>query len=210
MENLGIRVLPVGQLQTNCYLIFDRQSGEGLIIDPGDDADYIMRIIADEQIKPLKILATHGHFDHILAVEELRLAYDVPFAIHANDEFLVKASQKSAQHFLSDKEVLPPPPIDEFLKEGQKISFGTYQLEVLEAPGHTPGGVCFHLKEKNLLFCGDTVFQDGVGRTDFSYSSPSDLEKSLKKISSLPDRAILYPGHGPQVKIMVRFRKDLP
>lgn len=201
MENFGLRILPVGQLTTNCYLIFDHQTKEGLIIDPGDDADYIMRIIADEQLKPLKILATHGHFDHILAAMELRLNYQIPFLIHKKDEFLVKNSQRSAEHFLSTEIILPPPPIDEFLKEGQKILFGKYYLQVLETPGHTPGSVCFHLKTDNLLFCGDTIFKEGVGRTDFSYSSPDDLEKSLQKIFSLPRETTLYPGHGPQGRL---------
>lgn len=198
MGNLGLRILPVGQLKTNCYLVFDKDSQEGLIIDPGDDADYIMRIIADEQIKPTRILATHGHFDHLLATTELKLAYNIPFLIHRKDEFLVKNMQKSAKYFLKIKEVDPSPAIDGFLSEGQKIPFGRYQLEVLETPGHTPGSVCFFLREKCVLFCGDTVFKDGVGRTDFSYSNPQDLEKSLQKIFSLPPATIFYPGHGPE------------
>lgn len=217
MENFGLRILPrttivvrglpVGQLATNCYLIFDRESGEGLIIDPGDDADYIMRIIADEKIKPLKILVTHGHFDHILAVTELSLNYQIPFLIHKKDEFLVKNAQRSAEHFLTTEKIIPPPPVDEFLKEGQKIPFGNYQLEVLETPGHTPGSVCFHLKTDNILFCGDTIFKDGVGRTDFSYSSPDDLEKSLQKIFSLPSQTTLYPGHGEKISLIHRKSK---
>lgn len=227
MEKFGLRILPrttivvrglpVGQLATNCYLIFDRQTQEGLIIDPGDDADYIMRIIADEKIKPLKILATHGHFDHLLAAMELELAYGIPFLVHQKDEFLVKDAQRSAEHFLTTEKILPPPPIDEFLKEGQKITFGKYQLEVLETPGHTPGSVCFylphlqggvcppaggaHLGGGTVLFCGDTIFKEGVGRTDFSYSSPKDLEKSLQKIFSLPPKTTLYPGHGERTTL---------
>ncbi|MDP3998655.1 MAG: MBL fold metallo-hydrolase [bacterium] len=198
MGNLGLRILPVGQLETNCYLVFDREASEGLIIDPGDDADYIMRAIGDEKIRPLKILATHGHFDHLLGATELQLNYQIPFLIHSKDKFLVKSAQRSAEHFLVSEKILPPPEIDEFLKEGQKISFGKYQLEVMETPGHTPGGVCFHLKKDNILFCGDTVFKEGVGRTDFSYSSSGDLEKSLQRIFSLPEETTLYPGHGEQ------------
>ena len=196
MNDLGLRVLPVGQLATNCYLVFDHKNDEGLIIDPGDDADYILRIITDEKIKPLKILATHGHFDHILAATELQLAYEIPFAIHKNDLFLVKSVRKSAAYFLKMKPAIPPPHIDDFLKMGQKINFGTFQLEVIETPGHTPGSVCFHLKEKNLLFCGDTIFKNGVVRTDFSYSSEANLQKSLKKLSAIATKTIFYPGHG--------------
>lgn len=199
MGNFGLRTLPVGQLKTNCYLVFDRKSGESLIIDPGDDADYIIRILADEKLKPLKILVTHGHFDHLLAATELKFAYGIPFLIHQRDEFLVKNLQKSARYFLKTREIDPPPSIDKFLNEGQKILFGQYQLEVLETPGHTPGSVCFFLREKNLLFCGDTIFKDGVGRTDFSYSSPEDLAKSIQKIHLLPSETTFYPGHGPHL-----------
>lgn len=209
MGNFGLRVLPVGQLETNCYLVFDRATLEGLIIDPGDDADYIMRIISDENIKPLKILATHGHFDHLLAATELKLAYNlpgklhkpkaqyqIPLLIHKGDEFLVKRSQKSASHFLVTEKILPPPRIDGFLKEGQKIYFGNYYLEVLETPGHTPGSVCFCLKKEGIIFCGDTIFKDGPGRTDFSYSSREEIKRSLARIGRLPPQTIFYPGHG--------------
>ena len=160
MESFGLRTLTVGQLATNCYLVFDRKSQEGLIIDPGDSADYIMRVLADEKVRPLKILATHGHFDHLLAATELKLAFGIPLLSHKKDEFLVKNIQKSADYFLLEKQgakrrhflqsepIDPPPSVDGFLKEGQKISFGRHKLEVLETPGHTPGSICFYLKEK--------------------------------------------------------------
>lgn len=196
VENFGIRILPLGQLQTNCYLVFDCGNHEGLIIDPGDDADYIARIIGDEKIRPLAILATHGHFDHLLAATELKLAFNIPFLIHQKDEFLVKETQKSAKHFLKLRSVDPPPPIDDFLKESQKITFGKHHLQVLETPGHTPGSVCFYLKEKGLLFCGDTVFKNGPGRTDLSYSLPQNMKNSLAKLLLLPPKTIFYPGHG--------------
>src|SRR3972149_7292380 len=160
MENFGLRILTLGQLQTNCYLVFDHQNGEGLIIDPGDDADYIIRIIVEEKIKPLKILATHGHFDHLLAATELKLAYGIPLLIHQEDEFLVKNINRSAQYFLQTEKLPPPPTVDGFLKEGQKISFGKYRLVILETPGHTPGSICFHLEKAGILFCGDTIFKD--------------------------------------------------
>lgn len=191
MDQLKIIPLVVGQMQTNCYLVAESNSKETIIIDPGDDADYIIRIISDNKLIPKKIIATHGHFDHIMGVTELKLAYNIPFLIHKNDAFLVSNMQKSAKHFLGIN-TDPPPSIDQFISSDTKIS-----LEIIETPGHTPGSICLYLKEGNILFTGDTIFAEGgVGRTDFSYSSVKELTKSLNKIFMLPQNTTIYPGHG--------------
>lgn len=188
--------LPVGQMQANCYLIYGELPGDTLIIDPGDDADYIERIISDHKLNPIKIIATHGHFDHILAVTELKLAYNIPFLINQKDEFMVENMKKSAKHFLGI-DVDPPPEIDEYLKDGDKLTDGNIELEVVETPGHTPGSICLYLPREKLILTGDTLFAGGgVGRADFSYSSSQDLGNSLKKIFKLPAKTTIYPGHG--------------
>ena len=177
----------------NCYLVYDKKTKEAIIIDPGDDGDYLIRKITDLKLKPVLIVATHGHFDHILAVLELKLAFKITFLMHQADLFLLKQAQQSAKHFLGI-EVDPVPPPDRFLKDGDEIEFGTQKLKVLETPGHTPGSIC--LLGEDVVFTGDTVFSNGVGRTDFSYSSKEDLKKSLEKILKLPDNILVYPGHG--------------
>lgn len=188
--------LPVGQLRTNCYLLIDKKTADTLIIDPGDDADYIERIVTDKKCKPLKIVATHGHFDHIMAATELKLAYNLPFLINKKDEFLVKNLKSSAKYFLGI-EADPPPPINGYLKEKENIELGNNLLEIIATPGHTPGSLCLYSKESNILFTGDLLFADGgVGRTDFSYSSSSDLAASLTKIFHLPAQTKIFPGHG--------------
>lgn len=195
-SQVEIITLVVGQMQENCYLVYDSDSPETIIIDPGDDADYIERIIADNKLLPQIIIATHGHFDHLMAVTELKLAYNIPFKIHKNDEFLVKNMRESAKHFLGIV-TDPPPIIDEFLNPKSHIKIGNHQLEIIEAPGHTPGSCCFYLKKENILFTGDLLFADGgVGRTDFSYSNSELLTDSLKKIFKLPPKTQIYPGHG--------------
>lgn len=189
-----IKTLSIGQLSTNCYLVIDSKTQEALIIDPGDSAEYISNVLRDEGATPVKIIATHGHFDHILAVTELRLAYNIPFYIHKSDEFLVKRMQSSAQHFLNIA-TDPPPEIDGFLKKS--INVDKHVFEIIETPGHTLGSVCLYNKKENVLLTGDTIFANGgVGRTDFSYSSNKDLQKSLKKIFKLPIMTTIYPGHG--------------
>lgn len=209
MVNLKIETLVVGQMQSNCYFISDPESFECLIIDPGDDGDYIVRKIQENNLKPKMILATHGHFDHIMSATEVKLAFNLKFKIHKDDEFLVKNMTDSAGHFLGIT-TDPPPDIDSHLKDGDKITVGKFKLKVLETPGHTPGSICFYCLEENLLITGDTLFADGgVGRTDFSYSNHDELVKSLTKIFSLPGKTQIYPGHGPTSTLSKESRNHL-
>ena len=197
---MEIKKLVVGQLQTNCYLVWDKETKEGIIIDPGDDAEYILNRLKDLEIKPQIILATHGHFDHVLAVFELKMALKIPFLIHQKDLFLLKRADKTADWFTGIKDGFVPS-ADGFLKENKKISFGERtQLKVIETPGHSPGGVAF--LSRGVVFSGDTLFRQGVGRTDFSYCSQADLIDSIKnKLFKLPDKTIVYPGHGEETTI---------
>lgn len=191
---LTIRTLTVGDLESNCYLVSDSISRDTLIIDPGDDADFITDTITNEKLKPIAIILTHGHFDHVLGCLELKLNFDIPIYLHKNDEKLYTSANQSALHWLK-KKTLKVPPINRFIKEGNEIKVGEEKLIVIETPGHTPGSVCLYDGNK-YLFTGDTLFKDAVGRTDFSYSKPLQLIKSLAKIKKLPPETIVYPGHG--------------
>ena len=197
---MKIETLVVGQLQTNCYLVWDNKVGEGIIIDPGDDADYIINKLRDFKITPKAILATHGHFDHLLAVNELKLAFKIPFLLHQKDLPLLKHMRESTIHF-TGQDVGPSPKVDIFLKKGDLIKFGKEKLKVIETPGHSPGGVGFYSKDRGVLFSGDTIFSGSVGRTDFSYSSEDALQKSIKKILKLPLDTRILPGHGPETSV---------
>lgn len=193
-----IKQLVVGQLQTNCYLIFIDNSDPAIIVDPGDDADYIIRKITDLDLKPQFIVATHGHFDHLLAVTELRLAYRIPFLMHEADLFLLKRTRKTSKYFtgiLADP-ILPP---DSFLKKNDFITIDKLKLKVIETPGHTPGGISLYAK--GFLFTGDTLFAQGIGRTDFAYGSPALLQKSIEKLYKLPLETEIFPGHGPTTSL---------
>lgn len=195
---MEIQSVVVGQLQTNCYLVWDSKSLEAIIIDPGDDGDYIIRRIGDFNLLPKYIIATHGHFDHVLAVTELKLAFNIPFLIHQKDLFLYQRAGRTAKFFqkVAADVILPP---DKFIKEGDWLKFGREKLKVLETPGHTPGSISLYVP--GFLFSGDVIFAQGRGRTDFSYSSEKDLEKSIKKIFSLPKDTIVYPGHGEEFRL---------
>lgn len=198
---LKVKRLTVGQLATNCYLVMDEATREVIIIDPGDDADYITRVISDLQAKPKAIVATHGHFDHILAVTELKLAYQIPFLVNKKDEFLLARMQDSAR-FFTHHNVDPSPTIDGYLEGGDKLEIGNRKLEITDTPGHTPGSISLYSKKDKALFCGDVVFAEGkVGRVDFSYSSPKELKKSLWKLLALPGETKVYSGHGVETTI---------
>ena len=197
-----IRQLVVGQLQTNCYIVADQKKMEAIIIDPGDDAEYIENTLRDLNVLPKQIIATHGHFDHILAAWELQLAYKIPFLIHEKDTFLVERMHETAKHFLHIDVSSLPPKVDTYLTSSQKVTTGEFVMTIIETPGHTPGSVCLYLQKENVLFTGDTIFANsGVGRTDFSYSSITDLKKSIKAILNFPETTRLYSGHGELTSI---------
>ena len=202
-----IQTLVVGQLKTNCYLIYANNSDKSLIIDPGDEADFIIQKINDYGVIPVGIIATHAHFDHIQAVAELKLAFNIPFYLHAKDKFLLQYYRSSAKYF-TGIDPGPAPSVDKFIKEGDVIKTENMSILIIETPGHTPGCVCLYNKNEKIIFSGDTIFANGdVGRTDHKYSDPLVFSKSVKKILSLSKATIVYPGHGPKTTIGQEFKK---
>lgn len=197
---MRIEKLVVGTLATNCYLVWEEKTRQTLIIDPGDDGGFIIQKIQDLMLSPQNIIVTHGHFDHVLAATELKLAFTIPFLINQADLFLLRQVQKSAKHFLGI-DVDPPAEPNKFVKRGNLIKIGQEELKVLETPGHTPGGIS--LLGKGVIFTGDTLFAEGFGRTDFSYGSKEDLKKSLVKLFKLPGSTVVYPGHGEETTIKI-------
>jgi glyoxylase-like metal-dependent hydrolase (beta-lactamase superfamily II) len=188
----------VGPLNTNCYLLISDADSQCLVIDPGGSAEMLASEIQRRNLKPQAIIATHGHFDHILAAHELQLAFKIPFMVQKNDQFLVKELQARAQHWISHQIIEQSPTISSFLQAEQKIALGQEELQVILSPGHTPGGVCLVNEQEQLIFTGDTIFADGVGRTDLSYSSARDLKKSIANLRQNFAGYLAYPGHGKQ------------
>jgi glyoxylase-like metal-dependent hydrolase (beta-lactamase superfamily II) len=190
-----VKTLPVGQMAANCHLVI-LEDDQALIIDPGDDADLIIQNITEQNCQPTAILATHGHFDHIMAAFELQLAYNIPFLIHPKDQFLLKRMQETANHFLPGTKCPPPPAQVAPLQEG-KLTLDSFNFTVIPTPGHTPGSVCLYFPDQNILFAGDLLFAGGgYGRTDFSYSNILQLQDSIEQIMQLPADTTIFCGHG--------------
>ena len=188
-----VKRLIVGQMHTNCYLVWDEQTLEAAIIDPGDDADYLLNIIKDLGLLPKYIIGTHGHSDHLSALTEIKLALSIPFLLNEKDIFLLNRLS------------LPSLP-DVLLTPETKINFGSETLKVITTPGHTPGSVSLYFP--GLLFSGDTLFYKAVGRTDLLYSSAKDLQSSLKKLFLLPPETRVLPGHGDETTISEEKNED--
>lgn len=198
---MEILTFVLGPLSTNCYLVINEKAKEVIIIDPADSGDFLTQKILENKLKLQAILATHGHFDHVLATLELKLNFKVPFLISQKDEFLLKLARKSANFWTKIDPQLESAKADRLLKEDDKIKLGNEELKVIDTPGHTPGGLCFYNKKSNILFSGDTIFKNAIGRTDLPYSSSADLQKSVEKLLKLPNSTIIYPGHGEKTTI---------
>lgn len=193
-----LETLVVGDLQVNCYILADEETKEALVIDPGDEAHKIWKVIEKSNFQLKNILLTHGHADHIGALTELKSKTSSTVLIHKNDaEMLSDASLNFSSLYGFPITTVPA---DDFLSENQKIYCGKIILEVLHTPGHSAGGIC--LKGEGFVFTGDTLFTGSVGRTDFPGSSFRQLFESIaNKLLVLPPETVIFPGHGPSSTI---------
>jgi hydroxyacylglutathione hydrolase len=191
---ISYKLVVVGPLDTNCYLVHCDKTLDCAVVDPGAEAERIFPLIIEFGFKPVVILNTHGHIDHIGANKDVKDKFNVPLCIHALDSPMLERIQEfELSFFLGAKE---SPPADRLLQDGDTIKIGKSGLLVLHTPGHTPGSVS--LLGDGVLFSGDTLFFGGVGRTDLPGGSTRDLEKSIReKILTLPPETIVLPGHGP-------------
>jgi len=190
--------LVLGSYQTNCYILREDESAEDcLVVDTGIEAGGLIDFLDERKLNPVAVVLTHGHADHITGVEMLRGKFpDIKVFIHKLDaEMLTGAlsnlSLMAGMKFSTD-------PADFTLEDGGVVEQAGVKLKVLHAPGHTPGGICLYSEDEGVVFSGDTLFCDGVGRTDFPGGSMTRLLKSIReKLLVLPEETVVYPGHGP-------------
>ena len=189
-----IKKLTVGPLESNCYLVADEETREGIIVDPGEEGERILRAVTQEGIVPRYLVNTHGHIDHIGANGYLKGKIEgIKLGIHEADARMLINANENLSNFAGGG--IASPPADFFLKEGDEITLGKMHLQVIHTPGHTPGGIC--LLGKRKILTGDTLFANSVGRTDLPGGSMELLMKSLReKLMVLPEETVVYPGHG--------------
>jgi len=193
-----VKKLVVGELQTNCYVLGDEKSKEAVVIDPGGDLEDIEKVIQKEGLIIKYIILTHGHADHIAALTELKKRTNALIYIHAADADMLVEPSYNLSFFTGENLVCPK--ADKFLDDGDRIKVGDLELEVLHTPGHSPGGIS--LFTDKVIFTGDTLFCEGIGRSDLPGASHAQLLQSIKnKILSKPDDTVVYPGHGPETTI---------
>ncbi|MBR1889283.1 MAG: MBL fold metallo-hydrolase [Alloprevotella sp.] len=202
---LSIKCFVVNGIQENCYVIND-ESREAVIIDCGaqtlEEWNLIEEYISRQQLRPIHLLNTHAHFDHIWGVNFVYETYGLKPEMHPDDIFLYENVADQFRAILHRDIPLLLPPNGPILTEGESIDFGTHHLSVITTPGHTPGGICFFCQEESVLFTGDTIFRQAIGRTDLPYGNSSSLQHSiLQKILTLPKQTVLYPGHGEPTTI---------
>jgi hydroxyacylglutathione hydrolase len=185
----------VGPLACNCYVVGEEATHRAIVIDPGGDADELAAEIASQGLTITAIVATHAHFDHIIAAEQLRALTGAPFMLHDDDKPLLDWMQESGRLFLG-VELPPPPEVDTSITEGDRIAAGTVALEVVHTPGHSPGSIS--LVAPDAVFSGDTLFAGSIGRTDLPGGDGQALLGAVRsKLFVLEEGLLVYPGHGP-------------
>lgn len=191
--------IPAGIYAANCYIIYSESDGAGIIVDPAGDAEDLIKIIEDNKIEPKYILLTHGHADHIGAVEELKEKYSLELLIHEDDLDMIEDSKINLSSSMAMGNISLK--ADRLLKDGDVIPFGNSKGRVIHTPGHTKGGICF--LTEGLLVTGDTLFKGSVGRSDL-YGGDHDVlvNSILSKLMILPDDIIVMPGHGQESTIL--------
>jgi len=192
-----LKKLVVGPFASNCYIVGSESNKEGMIIDPGDEAEVILGNVKDLELAIKFIVLTHGHIDHIGALKEVKEATGAEVAIHTDDAQALQENSVSAMFGLSYPTPLPP---DRLLQGEDSMDIGDLHFLVLHTPGHSPGCIC--LLGQGVMFSGDTLFNYGIGRADLPGGSYSQLMNSIHtKLMILPDNTAVYPGHGPDTTI---------
>lgn len=183
----------VGPVCTNCYLLVNHKTGELLVVDPGDQAQLIEKQIEKTGAKPVAILLTHGHFDHAGAAEALADKYQISIYAHEVERETLEDPGLNLCGMIGEHKVYHA---DIFVKDEEVLNLAGFSIRVFLTPGHTIGGCCYYIADEKILFSGDTLFQESVGRTDFPRGSASDLIRAIReKLMPLPDDVTVYTGH---------------
>ena len=205
MSKMKINHYVVGMVQTNCYIVINEESKECFIIDPGASGKQLADKIKQDNLIPVAVLLTHGHFDHAAAAEDLAEIFDIKVYAHEAEADTLQDPQKNVSWMVNCKESYKA---DVFFKDEEIITLAGFEIKVLHTPGHTEGGCCYYIAEEGIVFTGDTLFAQSVGRTDFPGGSMSQIVRSiqqklmtLNEAGNLETDVMVYPGHNDPTTI---------
>ncbi|MGM0844262.1 MAG: MBL fold metallo-hydrolase [Bacillota bacterium] len=193
--------IPLGPLQTNCYCLWNEKK-ECIIFDPGEEAGKLINWLKANQLKPLAILLTHAHFDHIGAVDQVREKFEIPLYLHKKEaKWLLDPALNGSQLFAMS-ELVRLKPADYILTDEETLSIGDFTFALFQTPGHSPGSISYYYEEEHAVFAGDTLFKGSIGRTDLPGGNSEELLKSIHDhLMTLPEDTIVLSGHGPETTI---------
>lgn len=193
--------LPLGPIQTNCYFL-SREDGKCLIVDPGEEPEKIIQYIGKASLKPIAILLTHAHFDHIGAVDPIREKYAIPVYIHKNEKDWLTDPVLNGSHKYFPDQGITAKPAEQLISAEQDMLIDEFSFKVFETPGHSPGSVSYYFESAGIVVSGDALFQMSIGRTDLPGGNHAVLIKSIHdKLLPLPEETVVLPGHGPATTI---------
>lgn len=195
MSDFRMETFVLGDVSTNCYLIYNQKSREAVVVDPADNGAFVLNKCRELQVKPVAILLTHGHFDHILAVEDICRAFSCQvYAGREEDRLLQDSSMNLSTMMGMERTIVCA---DVLVKEKDELSLAGFKWNVLETPGHTAGSVCYYIPSEQVLFSGDTLFAGSLGRTDLPTGDQKAIVSSIReKLLPLPEETKVFPGHG--------------
>lgn len=199
MSKLELQKCVLGMVFTNCYFLKNKETGELLIIDPADAPEKIFQKVEEMQGRPVGILLTHGHYDHILAAPAVKEQYQIKIYACAQEQEMLREPSMNMSGYGGRSTSIKP---DVLLHDLEVFTAAGFSIQMLHTPGHTPGSCCYYLKEEGVLFSGDTLFYGSVGRTDFEGGSTADIVRSLHKlVDNLPEETEVFPGHDASTTI---------
>jgi glyoxylase-like metal-dependent hydrolase (beta-lactamase superfamily II) len=205
MSNYQIDLEITGPLKTNCYLLYDKESKEAALFDVAGEIKKHLKTIKKENLTLKYLFCTHLHFDHVMGVKEVRALFpDAKLACNEKELDVLENVGKFARIFQFDPSSLGN--FDVYIEDNQTFELGKLKIKTILSPGHTPGSICFYFEDR--LLSGDVLFNRGVGRTDFYGGSFSELEKSVRKLFTLPEDTVVYPGHGEMTDIGSEKREN--
>ena len=202
---MNVAVYTVGALAENCYLVVDPATNAAALVDPGAEGERLVAAVRDSGAALEAIWLTHAHMDHVGGVAAVKREWDVPVFLNPLDAPLYQGARRVAEMY----GLLPfdqPPPFERPLADGGQLTLGALTFDVLHTPGHAPGHSVF--VGQGVMFAGDLLFAGSIGRTDLPYCNPADMSRSLERVAHLPERTLVYPGHGPSTSVGDELRTN--